>query len=225
MTRSSILVWASLAFVFASPFILSAATHPQSDGTIAVPLPQARTEGGMSLTEALATRRSHRSFDGRPLSVEQISQLCWAALGITDKQGGLRTAPSALKLYAVRVYFVDGRGASEYMPESHALQGLELDAAVERLRATLGNGSLREAPAFIVLAIDPGRLQPRCGEKAERYSLLEAGHVCQNVLLQATALGLASVPVGGIDEAKAAEALKLPSAVRPVYAIPLGYAK
>jgi nitroreductase len=77
----------------------------------------------------------------------------------------------------------------------------------------------------LILAIDIEHMKRRCGDKAEQYSLLEAGHVAQNVLLQATALGLASVPVGGLDEKKVAAALKLPAGTRPVYLLPVGYPK
>ena len=62
-------------------------------GTL-VELPEPRTQDGMSLNEALAKRKSIRSFTGQPLSREQINQICWAAQGITH-QGNHRTAPSA----------------------------------------------------------------------------------------------------------------------------------
>jgi SagB-type dehydrogenase family enzyme len=176
----------------------------------------------MALTEALAKRRSARSFQNKPLSRDQVSQLCWAAQGITDRQSGKRTAPSAHALYAMHVFIVDTDGAFEYRPEDHSLQKMTVEDAFARLRTAAGQDSVKSAPACMVLAIEPDRLKTRCGEKAEQYSLLEAGHVAQNVLLQATALGLVSVPAGGIDERKVGEALNLPPGIRPVYALPIG---
>lgn len=87
----------------------------------------------------------------------------------------------------------------------------------------LNQPSVRSAPICLVVAMDVARLTAKFKEHAERYCLLEAGHIAQNVLLQATALGLAGVPVGGADETKTSAALKLPERLRPVYLLPVGY--
>jgi len=186
-------------------------------------LPAPKTSGGMSLTETLAKRRSQRSFASKPLSMKQVSQLCWAAQGITDTQHGYRTAPSAMALYVIHVFVVDDKGAHEYVPQPHALRPLSVDGALHRLRTAVGQPSVKSVPLLMVLAMEPARLEAKCGKNADRYALMESGHVAQNVLLQATAMGLVSVPVGGIDESKVAEALHLPKGVRPVYVLPLGY--
>ena len=188
-----------------------------------VRLPEPQTSGGMSLAEALTKRRSQKAFVSKPLSTKQVSQLCWAAQGITDKERGLRTAPSAMALYAIHVFIVDDRGAHEYLPQPHTLRNLSVDGALDRLRMAVGQASVESAPLSMVLAMEPARLEARCGKNAERYSLIEAGHVAQNVLLQATAMGVASVPVGGIDEGKVAAALDLPAGMRPVYVLPIGH--
>jgi len=59
-------------------------------------------------------------------------------------------------------------------------------------------------------------------DRAERYCFIEAGHIAQNILLQAEALQLAGVPVGAFEDEKMAEALKLPPGERVVYLLPLG---
>jgi SagB-type dehydrogenase family enzyme len=188
-------------------------------------LPPPATNGGMSLAEAMATRRSSRALADKPVTVEQLSQVCWAAQGITDQQSGKRTAPSALAQYAITVYVVKKDGCYEYLPAPHALRPMAGPEALGSLRGACWQPSVASAPVCLVLAMDVERLVPRCGKKAEQYSLLEAGHVAQNVLLQATALGLASVPVGGADEAAVIKALALPAPKRPVYLLPIGYNK
>lgn len=193
-------------------------------GGEAMALPAAQTSGGMALTEALAKRRTIRTLESRPLSAEQVAQLCWAAQGITQSEQGFRTAPSALHLYPLTAFVVDARGAYEYQPKAHALRRLE-EVTPEQFKKAAGQEAVTAAPVCLVLAIDVEHMKPRCGDKAEQYSLLEAGHVAQNVLLQATALGLGAVPVGGLDEKKVAEAMKLPARLRPVYLLPVGYPK
>jgi len=189
------------------------------------PLPRPATSGGMSLTEALAKRRSCSAYSDQPLKLEQVSQLCWAAQGVTDPTRGLRTAPSAMTLYSIHVFIVDGTGVREYIPKEHALRALRSDNLVPDLRALVGKpANMGGAPAAMVLGMDLAPLAQRAGARAEKFAAMEAAHIAQNVLLQATALGLASIPVGGFDEAKVSALLKLPEGIRPVYLLPLGHA-
>lgn len=221
-SRTKAVVFVLVALAGVSPFWGLVAAQDRPGSPIAIRLPAPQTRGGMSLTEALATRRSQRTFDGKPLSREQVSQLCWAAQGITDEQQGFRTAPSALKAYAIRVFVIDEKGAWEYLPQMHALKSLAVNDALAGFRNAISS-RLHSAPVYMVLTIEPDRLRERAGEKAERFSLLEAGHVAQNILLQATALGLASVPAGGLDEDKVAEVLEMPDTLKPVYVLPVGH--
>ena len=198
---------------------------PERPAPTDIVLPPPSPMGGMSLTEALATRRSVRAFTDKAVTMEQISQLCWAAQGITDQPSGGRTAPSAKALYAATIYVVKKDGSFEYLPGPHVLRPLGGAEAIGNLRGACWQPSVGSAPMTLVLAINVERLKGRCGKDAEKYSLMEAGHVAQNVLLQATALGLASVPVGGADEAAIARALAIPAPQRPVYLLPIGYKK
>jgi len=196
----------------------------QGDDRPLIQLPKPKLKDGMSLAEALAKRRSHRSFDAKAPSLEQVSQICWAAQGITDSERGFRTAPSAGALYPVTVVLIDTNGVSEYLPGPHALRRTVSGDVRERLHGSaLRQTPVRSAPLCVVVAIDIARTAGKYGERAERYCLLEAGHVAQNVLLQATAVGLAGVPIGAFDDHQVAAVLELPGRLRPVYLIPLGY--
>lgn len=198
------------------------AVSPQ--GTEVVKLPPADTSGGVTLTQALSKRRSCSAYTDQPLTLEQVGQLCWAAQGITEPEKGLRTAPSAMTLFSIHVYVVDTKGVHEYLPKEHALKTLRTENILEQLRALPPRpANLGGAPVVMVLGLNLAPLEARVGPRAERYAFMEAGHVAQNVLLQATALGLGSVPVGGFDEAKMTELLKLPEGIRPIYLLPLGH--
>ena len=78
-------------------------------------LPQPRLQGEVSLEETLARRRSVRSFTEEELTLEEISQLLWAAQGLTAGWGG-RTAPSAGALYPLEVYVATANGLYHYVP-------------------------------------------------------------------------------------------------------------
>ncbi|MBN1344797.1 MAG: SagB/ThcOx family dehydrogenase [Phycisphaerae bacterium] len=189
-----------------------------------IQLPKPKTSGGMSLNEALAKRRTQRKFADKALSIEQISQLCWAAQGITEAERGLRTAPSAGELYPITVYLIRKDGLFEYVPKAHALKKLKSDDIRSGSDAgPLGKAGIRSAPVCMVVAMNVSRLAARWPDNADRYCLLEAGHVAENVLLQATALGLVATPAGGVDGEKVVEVLGLPSEMEAAYVLPVGY--
>lgn len=188
-----------------------------------VPLPEPDIKGTVPLEEALSRRRSVRSFSSKELGREQVSQLLWACQGVTGS-GGRRTAPSAGGLYALETLLADKSGLYRYVPESHSLEKLAGEDFRARLSAAaLGQGSVGKAPASIILAGSPARLQRKYRGRSERYALMEAGHAAQNVLLQAAALGLGAVPVGAFDDAGLAGLLPLSEGFRPYYIIPVGH--
>jgi len=182
-------------------------------------LPAPSTVGKMSVEEALAKRRSVRRFSAGDLTIEQVGQLAWAAQGITDQARGLRTAPSAVASYPLELYLVKRDGVFRYIPRGHKLVRL----APEDRRAELsGQATVRNAPLDIVITAALQRTKERFGVRAERFATLEAGHVAQNILLQAVALGLGSVPVGGFEDQTLANILKLAAGETPLYIIPVG---
>jgi SagB-type dehydrogenase family enzyme len=210
----------SLAIAAAVGYTQLAAAAEMSQGP-EITLPAPSLTGGMSLEEALAKRRSVRSFTEGKLTLDQIGQLAWAAQGITDEHGH-RTAPSAMAVYPLTVYAVVGEGAFRYVPQGHKLARIS-ERDVRALLST--QGSVRTAPLDIVIAADFALARARFGERAERFVSIEAGHIAQNVLLQAVALGLGAVPVGGYQEDGVREALGLRAEETPLYVIPVGHPK
>jgi SagB-type dehydrogenase family enzyme len=186
-------------------------------------LPAPRLEGEMSLEETLAARRSVRQFTDVELSLEEISQLLWAAQGITAEWGG-RTAPSAGALYPLEVYVATAEGLYHYMPQGHkVIVESKADLRGELWQAGLNQNAIREAPAVFVVTAVYARTKKKYGERAERYVKLEAGHAAQNLLLQAVALGLGGVPIGAFYDDQVQSALSLPSDHEPLYLIPIGH--
>lgn len=188
-----------------------------------IPLPSPRTHGGTSLDEALAQRRSIRAFAPTELSQGELGQLLWAAQGITDPRLGHRTAPSAGALYPLELYVVTPDGAVRYAPRSHATQQIAVgDLRPKLADAALGQDAVREAPVAIVVTAVPARTARKYGARADRYVALEAGHAAENVLLEATALGLGAVPIGAFDDEDVRSVLRLPPDEQPLYILPVG---
>jgi SagB-type dehydrogenase family enzyme len=199
-------------------------TSSDAQGGPEMRLPAPDRQGGMTVSEALARRRSVREFAHTRLEPELIAQLCWAAQGITEKVEGLRTAPSAGALYPIAAFTVDHEALREYDPKAHSLrQVIAGDLRGNLQTAAHDQSCVGSAPLCLVIAIDIDTTAKKYGDRAERYCLLEAGHVAQNVLLQATAMGFGGVPVGAFDDQRVSTVLRLPKRLRPVYLLPLGY--
>jgi SagB-type dehydrogenase family enzyme len=180
--------------------------------------------GAAALDDVLHRRRSTRALAARELSREQVGQLCWAAQGITEPSAGLRTAPSAGALYPLVLYVVVRSGVYRYEPRGHRLKRVDAtDRRAALAQAALGQDAVREAPLDLVLTAAVRRTRAKYGDRAERYAAIEAGHAAQNVLLEATALGLGAVPIGAIDDDAARRAVGAGAAETPLYVLAIGH--
>lgn len=188
-----------------------------------IDLPAPATNGAMSLEQALARRRSVRQFAADPLPLSYIGQLFWSAQGITSPDGK-RAAPSAGGLYPLELYALTDEDVLHYLPEGHRAEARPARRWRDALqRAAFGQEVAAGAPAVIIVTADPARTEAKYGPLAADFVQREAGHATENLLLQATALGIAAVPVGGIDAAAVAEILALPPNMIVVYIIPVGH--
>ena len=177
---------------------------------------------GTALHGIIATRRSVREFGRRGLTPAEVGALLWAGQGITSADGA-RAAPSAGALYPITLTLVDARGVWRYVPAEHALSPAERGDRRARLAAAaLDQEHVAEAPLTVAVTARPARLSARYRERAERYCVLEAGHVAQNVLLMATALGLAAVPVAAFDDEAVRSVLGLGAGDLALYLLPVG---
>src|SRR5262245_29243356 len=184
----------------------------------------ARIQGTVSLEEAIDRRRSRRTFGLGVLPVGTIGQLLWAGQGVTSPDGK-RAAPSAGALYPLELYAVTAAEMMHYLPDGHRAETrVTPDLRPELQAAALDQASVGAAPVVIVVAADPGRLSQRYGARADAYTDLEVGHAAQNILLQAVANGLVSVPVAALDASRAARTLALPPGQTVVYLLPVGFA-
>jgi len=193
-----------------------------------IALPQPALDGKLSLEEALLSRRSVRDFKDQALTLAQLSQLLWAAQGITDPKG-FRTAPSAGALYPLEVYAVVGKveglpaGVYKYQPKGHqVVRVLSGDRRKEVAKAALDQEALNQGAVILVFAGVYERTSWKYAERAERYVHIEVGHAAQNVLLQATALGLGAVPMGAFQDEEIKKVAALLEDEHPLLLIPVG---
>jgi len=180
-------------------------------------LPAPSRKGSISLEEAISRRRSVRDFSPQPISQSQLSQILWAAQGITDTSRRYRAVPSAGATYPLEILVACGRNGIEeigagiyhYNVADHSLslhhQG---DVRLDLAKAALDEAMIYQAPVDIIICALYQRTTRHYGSRGERYVHMEAGHAGQNIYLEATALGR--------------EILRLDKQYKPLYIMPVG---
>jgi SagB-type dehydrogenase family enzyme len=175
------------------------------------------------LNNILIQRRSVRSYIAQPLNTQQIGHLLWACQGIINHNR--RTSPSAGALYPLEIYLIDQHHLAHYNPDAHQLEILtQSDLRAGLARAALDQDFIAQAPITVLITAVYQRVTWKYGEeRGTRYVEMEAGHAAQNLLLQATAEGLGSVPVGAFRDDDVASLLSLPDDHVPLYLLPVGH--
>ena len=182
-------------------------TYKQYPDRPRIALPRPATEGGAPLWEILSKRRSERDFHPRSVAADQVSQLLWAAQGVTAEQFGykFRTVPSAGALYPVENYLiindVEGvpQGVYHYNVSEHCLEQLkEGDYRVTIARAALDQKIAYEANLVFAWTAVLERGKWKYRQRAFRYIYLDAGHIAQTVAMAAVALGLGSCQIAAL---------------------------
>jgi len=194
-----------------------------------IKLPEPHIDDGISVEKALKERRAIRRLTGEPLTQDEISQLLWAAQGITDDKGH-RTAPSAMTRYPLEIYLLAGNvtglppGIYHYSPQGHNLIVIKSGNMIPELfKSSSSRADWREkAPAIFVITGVFERMKKIPGQDSSRFVFIEAGTAAENLLLEVASLGLGSTYTAGFDENKTKECLGLPQGEEPIGILPVG---
>lgn len=215
-----------ILIIFAIAFPLMSHAADTSSGTIRLPLPVYNSK--TSIEETLHERRSIRNYKDAPITLSDLSQLLWAAQGISGTEGR-RTVPSAGALYPLEVSVVAGNvsglhaGIYVYRPKGHELLKVaDGDRRDEVSKAARGQPAIRTASAVLVISAVFERTTVKYGERGNRYVHMEAGHAAQNIYLQAVSLNLGTVAIGAFDDDRMKKAANLTIREQPLYIMPVG---
>lgn len=169
-------------------------------------LPPPQTHGGAPLMDALSSRHSTREYAARPLPLQQLSNVLWAAYGINRADVGDHTAPYWRHIAVLDVYVAMADGVWIYSPERHQL----LLHLPEDLRAKTG---LQEfaglAPINFVYVAHGDRMHDLTPEQRRLFASVDAAFIGENVYLYCAGNGLATVFRGALDDASLAASMHL----------------
>ena len=177
---------------------------------------------GAAFMKALSDRASVREYDAKELSLQDLSDLLWAANGV-NRPDGKRTAPSAMNRQEIDVYVINKDGAYLYDAATHTLKGLTQGDF--RKAVAGGQDFVTTAPVSIVLVANLEKLGDASNEHTRLMAAADAGIVCQNINLFCSAIGLATVPRATMNHGELKKALNLSDKQLPVLNNPVGYPK
>ncbi len=171
-----------------------------------IPLPPPHTEGGLPLMDTIRTRQSCREFAERPISQQLLSNLLWAAIGLSHPERGGLTVPNARSRREVDLFVITAEGTWRYDIDSHALKSV----VTGDIRALAGKQDfVATAPLNLIYVADYARMPDLNTEQQLVYSSTDVGFSAQNVYLFCASSGLATVVRGSIDREALGQALGL----------------
>lgn len=197
-------------------FLLGLMIKSQAQELAPIKLNDPDKSRGLAMMQALAVRASVREYSDQKLSLQDLSDLLWAANGVNRPEEGKRTAPSAMNSQECDIYV--------FLQE-----GIYFYNAFDLLLAPLRSGDYRpltgvaDAPVGLVLVSDISKF--RSGEDSLKivWAAMDAGIVSQNISLFCAATGLKTCPRAGLEREKIQEILALKSTQYLMLNHPVGY--
>ncbi len=191
---------------------ISLMVHPLASQEIKLPV--ADREGGKPLMEVLSNRKSDRKFQEKELTLQQLSNLLWAANGFNrdDK----RTAPTANNRQELELYVTLKSGIYFYDASNHLLRMIKEG---DHRKST----GMQDFAAFVPLNV----IFVSDLEKAssEHYAYTGCGYVSQNIYLYCASEGLGTVVRGSFNKEELAKLLNLPPHQQVLLTQSVGYIK
>lgn len=179
----------------------------------------------LSVVEALATRHSVRTYSSKELSNQELSNLCWAACGVS-RNNDFRTSPTAMNRKEIRLFVFTTKGVYEYLPVENILKEKAKGDHRKLVAGTQGFSQdfVLEAPVSLVMVVDLEKLGGQ-DERSKMMGCVDAGNVSENVNLYCQSVGLCTVPRATMDISGISTLLGLSDKQIPVMNNPVGYPK
>jgi len=194
-------------------FIFSTVAVSQELQPIKLLPPQ--TENGKTLMKALEERRSTREYSDRAMSLQDISNVLWAANGINRVKEMKHTAPTAMNWQEIDIYVVLGKGIFRYDPHDSTLYPI----VKGDLREQAGTQDyVKTAPLNLIYVADYAKMKSAEEAKKESYASADAAFIAENVYLVCAAFDMGCVVRASVEKEKLSVTMKL----RPEQKIVLG---
>ena len=188
-----------------------------------IPLNAPDKTRGVNIMKALELRSSERNFSEIKLTLQELSDLAWAANGINrpDKSG--RTAPSSMNAQDVDVYVILAEGAYFYDFRQQVLNPVA--AGDHRKLVADRQPEMAVAPVMLVLVSDFSRLKDNDDNVKMTKACMDVGTVSQNISLFCSGTGLVTVPRASMNQIELRKVLQLKESQKLIMNHPVGHKK
>ena len=202
------------------PSILGGSIGELKEENTEIHLPTPEYGSGLPLMEALQRRATSRSFLPEPLTLQEISNILWAANGVNRPQLGLRTAPSARNAQEIDIYVFIEKGVYLYNAEKHMLMPI----VNKDFRRELSDQKFFvDVPMVLAYVANFDKMEKFSDEAKEFYSATDVGFVSQNVYLYCASAKLSTVVCGMFDKDLLKKVLTIKNG-KPLLVQPVGRA-
>lgn len=208
--------------IIASILLILTSSSIFAEDTIKLPKPDLQQKS--TLMTALKDRQSKRNISSEELSLQNISNLLWAAFGV-NRDDGRRTAPSAMDTQNISIYIAMNDGVYIYDAMNNSLEKTKIESKKINIKNEIGfQGFLSEAPVVLIYVAD---LSKSRGSEESRiyYAAMNTGYISQNVYLYCSANNLATVAVGWVKKDSLRKILDLNESQKIMLTQPVGHSK
>ena len=176
---------------------------------------------------AFQNRQSTNEYQSKDLSLQDLSDLLWAANGINRPQNGKKTAPSAMNSQDIDVYVCRADGVYLYDAAKKELR----QVAKKDLRPLMNGNRPNDAPVLLLLVADLSRYKSyvpgndEANKRLRDMSALDAGIVSQNISILCAAAALGTRPRAYMNHDELRKELNLTNSQIIWLNHPVGYTK
>jgi nitroreductase len=203
---------------------------PEQEKPTSIELLEPRVTGGMPLMDAIRERRSTRKYGATHPLPQELSDILWAAGGLTREYAGtgIRTtgshaAPAAHNWQEVDLYVATQDGLYLYEPLQHRLEGV-LSQDVRHLTAHEEQPFVLDVPVILIYVADLARMLDASDRDKGIFPWADSAVMAQNVYLYCASAGLATVLRALFARPPLAEAMRLRPDQVITFSQPVGYA-
>lgn len=175
---------------------------------------------GLTLMQALKARKSSSRFTEKEISLQDLSNIMWAAVGV-NRPDGKRTAPTGSNRQEIEVYAFFKTGAYYYNYKNHTLELVKEGD----FRSLTGRNGAENAYLNLLFFADTSKTERENpdGGGAATVSYVDVGYVSQNVYLACANAGIGSRARGGWNQQQLVETLGIPPSLWVVLGQTVGY--
>jgi len=206
-------------FTFLQLLLFSACIFAQELKPITLNPPDLKR--GVPVMQAFSLRASATDYSDKKLTLQDLSDLLFAANGINRNDVSKRTAPSAMNAQDVDIYVFMQEGVYFYDATKNVLNPVV--TGDQRLIVAGRQEVVAKAPVILLMVSDISRFKFPDEPGKLDSAAKDAGIVSQNINLFCAGVGLVTRTRGSMDLAKIKSLLKLTDSQRPMLNNPVAY--